>query len=86
MKLKDGQMVKLIKVLYVSQAVKNLWRVSRLISKGATMWATQEKMFIKNNRVGMTLETRKRQNKSMMFYLKVKRYAPGVQEALTNLP
>ena len=32
------------------------------------------------------LDVRKGQSKSMMFYLKLNRYAPEVQEALTNLP
>ena len=34
----------------------------------------------------MILDASKVQNKSMMFYLKAKRYAPEVQEALTNVP
>ena len=34
----------------------------------------------------MTLDARKRQNNSMMFYLKSKIDAPEGQEALTNLP
>ena len=34
----------------------------------------------------MNLDARKGQKRSMMFYLKAKRYAPEVQEALTNLP
>ena len=33
----------------------------------------------------MTLDARKGQNKSMMFYLKAKRYAPEVQDALINI-
>ena len=69
-KLKDGQMVKLAEVLYVSQAVKKLLSVSKIVSKGATMGATQEKMTTKKNGVSMTLETRKGQKMSMMFYLK----------------
>ena len=34
----------------------------------------------------MILEAIKGQNKSMMFYLKAKKYAPEGKEALTNLP
>ena len=66
--------------------MKNIFSVSRLVSKGATMGATQYKMITKKNRVSMDLGSRKGQNKSMMFYLKAKRYASEVQEALTNLP
>ena len=50
------------------------------------MGATQDKIIIKKNGVSMTLESGKGQNKSMVFYLKEKRYAPEVQEALTNIP
>ena len=55
MKLQDVHTVKLTKVLYVPQAMKNLLIVSRLASKGATMGATQDKMIIKKNGVSMTL-------------------------------
>ena len=41
---------------------------------------------ITKNDVSMILDARKGKNKSMMFYLKTKRYAPEVQEALTNVP
>ena len=85
-KLQDGQTVKFTKVLYMPQAVKNILVVSRLVSKGATMGATQDKMIIKKNGVIIVLYARKGQNKSMMFYLKAKRYAPEGQEALNNLP
>ena len=50
------------------------------------MGATQNKIIINKNGVGMTLNTRKGQNRSMMFYLKAKRCAPEGQEALINLP
>ena len=43
MKMQYGQTVKLTKVLYVPQAVKNILRVLRLVSKGATIGATQDK-------------------------------------------
>ena len=86
MKLHDGQTVKLTEVLYVSQAVKNILSVSRLVLNGDTMRGTQRKMIINKNGVIMTLDTRKVQNKNMMFYLKAKRYPPEGQEALTNLP
>ena len=84
MNLQDGQTVKLIEVLYVPQTVKNLLSLSRLISKGATMGSTQDKIIIEKNRVGMYLDKSKGQNKSMMFYLETERYVPEVQEALTN--
>ena len=41
MKPQDGQTVKLTEVLHVPQAVKNVLSVSRLVSKGVTMGATQ---------------------------------------------
>ena len=44
MQLKYGQTVKLTKVLYTPQALKNLLSVSRLVSKGATMGSTQGKI------------------------------------------
>ena len=53
--------------------------------KGVTMGATQDKIIIKKNGVSMTLTARTIQNNSMMFYLKVKRYAPEGQEALINV-
>ena len=60
-------------------------RVSTIISKGARIGSTEDKIVIKKNGVSMTLDTRKVQNKSMMFYLKAKRYTLELQEALTNL-
>ena len=86
MKLQDEKMVKLTEVLYVPQAMKHLLSVSRLISKGATMGDTHDKIIIKKNGVGMTLGARKDQNNSTMFYLKADIYSPEGQEALTNLP
>ena len=50
------------------------------------MGDTQDKMIIKKNRVSMYLDASKVQIKSMMFYLKAKRYSPEGQEALTNIP
>ena len=50
--------MKLNKVLYVTQAVKNILSVSRLISKGATMGATQDKTIIKKNGLSITLDAR----------------------------
>ena len=85
MKLQYGQAVKLTEILYAPQDLEKLLSVSRLILKGAAMGSTQDKMIIKKNRVSMTLDARKGQNMSIMFYLKSKRYAPKVQEALTNL-
>ena len=66
--------------------MKNLLSVSRLVSKGTTRGSTQDKMIIKKKLVSMTLDKRKGQNKSMVFYLKANIYAPGGQETLTNLP
>ena len=86
MKLQYGKTAKLTKVLYVPQAVKQILSVSRLGSKGDTMGATQYKTIIKKNGFRMTLDARESQNKNMMFYLKVNRYAPEGQESLTNLP
>ena len=76
MNLQDVKTVKFTKVLYVPRAMKNLLRVSRLVSKGALMGATHDKMIIKEKGVSMTLYTRKFQNKIMMFYLKSNIYAP----------
>ena len=73
MKLQDGQTVKITEILYVTQDVKNILSVSRIVSKDATMVDNQDKMIIKNNGVSMTLYARKVQNKIMMFYLKEKR-------------
>ena len=47
-----------------------------LVSKGAMMGDTQEKMIIDKNRVIINLDASKGQNKIMMFYLKAKRYDP----------
>ena len=79
-------MLKLTKVLYIPKAVKKKNWVSMLVSKGATMGATQDKITIKKNGVCVILGARKGQNKSMMFYLREKRYSPEGQEALTNHP
>ena len=59
MKLQDGNTVKLTKVRYVPQAMKKLLSLSGLISKGATMESTQEKMTIKKHGVSVILETKK---------------------------
>ena len=58
---------------------------SRLVSKGATMGDTQDKMIIKNNGVSLILDAKKGQNKSMISYLKSKSYAPEGTEAITNI-
>ena len=76
MKFQYGQTVKLTKFLYIPQAVKNILRVSRLTSKGATMGATKDKIIIKENVFSVILDASKGQNKIMMFFLKAKRYAP----------
>ena len=44
MKIQVGQTVKLTQVQYVPQAVKNKLSISRLVSKGATMGATWDKI------------------------------------------
>ena len=64
MNLKDGQTANLTKVLYVPKAVKNILSISRLISKGITMGATQDRMIIKKNGVSMILDARKGKKKS----------------------
>ena len=56
-----------------SPSCEKLFSVSRLVSKGATMGATQEKIIIKKNRLSMTLDASKGQNNSMIFYLKANR-------------
>ena len=86
MKLQDGLIVKLTEGMYVIQAVKNLLIVSRLLAKDTTVGDTRDKMIIKKNGVSMTLDERKGQNNIIMFYFKVKRYAPEEKEALTNIP
>ena len=68
--------MKLTKVLNVTQAVKLFLIASMLVSKGAMMGDTQEKMIIDKNRVIINLDASKGQNKIMMFYLKAKRYDP----------
>ena len=50
------------------------------------MGATQDKTIINKNVVSMTLDTRKGQNKSILFYLKAKRYATEGQDVLNNMP
>ena len=68
------------------QSVNVFLILSRLILKGATVGATQDKIIINKNGVIMILDARKVQNKSMMFYLKARRYVSEGQEALTNMP
>ena len=85
MKLQYGETVKLPEVLYVPQDLKKLLSITRIISNGATMRSTQDKMIIKKKGVGIILDTRKAQNKSMLFYLKAKRFTPEVQYPLTDI-
>ena len=59
MNLQDGQTVKLTKVMYATQSVRNLLSASRLISKGAAMGANQDKTIIKKNGVSMTSDAKK---------------------------
>ena len=49
------------------------------------MGINQDKISIKKSGVSMILDSRESQNKSMMFYLKKKMYAPEVQYALPNI-
>ena len=59
MNMQDGKMVKLTEVMYMPQSVEKLLSVSRLVSKGATMGANQDKIIIKKNGVSMILDARK---------------------------
>ena len=89
MKLKGGETVKITKVVYIPQAVKNILSVWRLISKETMMGATQDKITIKKNSVNIILDAIKGKNAVMMFYLKEKIYAPKgskPQEVNTSLP
>ena len=79
MKFQDGKTVNLTEVLYIPQYVKKLLIVSRLVSKVSTRGTTQYKMIINKNGVSMILDTRKVQNKSMMFHLRGNSYAPSGQ-------
>ena len=67
MKLKGEETFSMTKVLYVPQTVKNIFRVSRIASKGSTMGDTQDKMAIKKNGFNMILDARKGNNESIMF-------------------
>ena len=42
--MQGGETMKIAKLLYMPQSFRNLLRVSRLVSKGVTMGATQETM------------------------------------------
>ena len=76
MKFQDGKTVNITKALYVPQALKNILSVSRLMPKGATMGATQDKITMTKNGVSVVLDAIKGQNKCMVLYLKAKRYVP----------
>ena len=78
--------MKLTRVLYVTQAVKNILSVSSIMPKGTTMGDNQDKINIKINGVSVIVDSSKGQNKSMVFCLKAKRYDLEGHEALTNLP
>ena len=45
--------------MYVPQAVKNRLSVSRIVSKGAMVGATQDKMIIKKNGVSIIVYAKK---------------------------
>ena len=59
MKLQGGETVNLTEVLYVPQAVKNIIRVSRLVSRVSTMGDSKDKTKIKKVGVRLNLDTRK---------------------------
>ena len=63
MKLQGREMVKLSDVLCISQAVKNLLSILRLVAKGATMGDIKYKMTIKKNGVIMTLNAGSGENR-----------------------
>ena len=50
------------KVLYIPQAIKNILSVSRIVSKGVIVGATQDKIIVKKNSVSMILDAEKGQN------------------------
>ena len=62
MKLQVGETVKSSEVLYVSQAVKNILSVSRIISKGATMGYTKDKITINKGILNINLDAIKVKN------------------------
>ena len=70
MEMQGGEKFKLENVLYVPQAVKNLLRVSRFMTKGDTMEDLKDNMNIKKNVASVNPNTIKGQNGSTMFYLR----------------
>ena len=76
MNIHGWETVKLTKFLYVPQEVNNILSVSRLVSKGATIGATQDKTTINKNVISMILDASKGGINIMMFYLRGKRCAP----------
>ena len=54
-----GETVKITEVVYITQSVKDLLSISRPVSKGATMGATQDKKTINKNGVIMILDASK---------------------------
>ena len=80
MKLQYVQTVNVTKVLYAHQSMKTLLSVSRLVSKGATVGAIQDKVTIKKNGVRVILDAMKGQNKSTIICLKVNSFSPEEQE------
>ena len=78
MKVQGGETVELTDILYIPRAVKNILIVLRLVSKGATMWPTKDKMTINKNSFNMIMDARKGKNEITIFYLKDKIYAPEV--------
>ena len=67
MNMQGRETVKLTKALYVPQVVKKLLIISRLVSKGATVEATQEKISTKKTDVSMIIDARKGKNENMML-------------------
>ena len=59
MKLQGGGKVKVKEVIYVPQEVKNILSISGLVSKGAMMGDTKDKITTKKCGINMTLYARK---------------------------
>ena len=87
--LQGRKTFKLTEVLYLPQEVKNILSISRLISKGAMVGDTKNKMTFKKVSVSINLYANKLINESTIFYFKANRYSSEVfppQEANRNMP
>ena len=56
MNMKGRETLNPTKVIYLPQEVKNILSISRLVTEGFTMGATQDKMNIKKNCFNMILD------------------------------